>query len=527
MREGKSLWEAPVIASDDDVTLLLEQVEFSKTALRGLSERLGEMHPEMIEAVTEFEATAVDLERNARNVADQQRIDFGLKFNGGSAPVWSQEPKADASAKWLEALRTESAKIREAAPPVGITVPNPGPIKVEETPANEPRIGQPWTISDLRLSLMPIAPGTFDMGSASGGQAHERPVTRVTMSQSFWMGKTEVTQRQWQAIMGDNPSKHRGDNLPVGTVSWEMAMEFCRRLPERELAAGRLASGYVFTLPTEAQWEYVCRAGTTGDFAGDLDATGWYKQNSGKTPHEVGLKQPNAWGLHDMHGNLWEWCLDWWGEYPGGAVTDPTGPSAGKLRVRRGGAWGSSAMGSAWLPGDNCRSANRMANEPDGKFDFVGFRIALIPPATVADPATSPPSDESRQAADLAMRAESAAHGAGTQTALAKVVFFRPSKFGSALAKLKVERADVGQVGVLNNGTWFERDVPAGSMKLIITHSLMRDKAEVEFVFQPGRTYYIRCLPEGSSGMSTVPEISLVGEIDGQSAVAKLKQLLL
>ena len=236
-----------------------------------------------------------------------------------------------------------------------------------------PRIGQAWTIPDLNLTIMPIAPGTFQMGSTSGDQSVEKPSTRVTLTKPFWLGQTEVTQAQWSAVMGSSPSHFKGDNLPVEQVSWNDAVEFCRKLTEMERAAGRLPEGYAYTLPTEAQWEYSCRAGTTGDYAGNLDSVGWYSSNSGNTTHLVGQKQANAWGLHDMHGNVWEWCADWKGDYPGGGVTDPTGPPSGTYRVFRGGGWG--------FPAVYCRSACRGWFDP-GSSDrghVFGFRLALAP----------------------------------------------------------------------------------------------------------------------------------------------------
>ena len=148
-------------------------------------------------------------------------------------------------------------------------------------------------------------------------------------------------------------------------------MEYCRKLTERERVAGRLPDGYAYTLPTEAQWEYACRAGTTGAYAGDLDAMGWYDSNSNKTTQAVGQKRANGWGLYDMHGNLWEWCLDWWEYYSSGSVTDPDGPNSGTFRVYRGGSWGDTAQGA--------RSANRDWGAPDFRVTNLGFRLALAP----------------------------------------------------------------------------------------------------------------------------------------------------
>jgi formylglycine-generating enzyme required for sulfatase activity len=229
-------------------------------------------------------------------------------------------------------------------------------------------VGRPWTIPDLGLVLMPIAAGTFAMGSENG-DSDEKPLTRVTITQAYWLGKTEVTQREWSAIMGSNPSSFKGDSLPVENVSWTDAMEFCRKLTARERAAERLPEGYAYTLPTEAQWEYACRSGTTGDYAGELDAMAWYGSNSGNTTHAVGMKLANAWGSADMHGNVWEWCADWYGNYPGGSVSDPKGADSGPRRVGRGGGWG--------YPARYCRSAFRDANGPGYRYRNLGFRLAL------------------------------------------------------------------------------------------------------------------------------------------------------
>lgn len=300
-------------------------------------------------------------------------------------------------------------------------------------------------------------------------------------------------------------------------------MEFCQSLTARERAAGRLPEGYVYTLPTETQWEYAARAGTTGDHAGNLEAMAWHSGNSGGSTQPVGLKEPNAWGLHDMHGNVWEHCLDRFGPYPGGSVTDPTGPGESdvddSMRVVRGGSW--------QTPGTHARSAHRFLGEMDASARPIGFRVALAPIM-----ATSPAEAEAKRSSEAAIQAALAAAGLvetrreepAAQPTSAKLIFFRPAKFGSALAGLRIDQIPEGRMSDLGNGSWFEREVPAGPMKLRVTHTLMRDKAEVEFVFQAGRTYYIWCLPEGSSGMSTMPEISLVGEIDGQHAVARLKK---
>jgi formylglycine-generating enzyme required for sulfatase activity len=241
--------------------------------------------------------------------------------------------------------------------------------------------GQNHTVSlpnDLTLNLVWIAPGTFAMGSARDerdSEKDERPQTVVTITKGFWLGQTLVTQGQYQALMGNSPSDFTaaGPEAPVEQVSWGDATEFCRKLTEQERATGRLPPGYVYTLPTEAQWEYACRAGTTGPFyADDLSSIAWYDGNSGSTTHPVGQKEPNAWGLYDMLGNVWEWCSDLWADrLPGGEVTDPTGPDTGTLRVNRGGGWGNSAA--------HCRCAVRHGYPPSDSNSSIGFRVAVCP----------------------------------------------------------------------------------------------------------------------------------------------------
>ena len=193
----------------------------------------------------------------------------------------------------------------------------------------------------VKLQMVKIPSGSF-----------QREGNTVTLTKPFYLGKYEVTQAQWQAVMGSNPSNFKGDNLPVECISWHDAKEFCKKL--NEIYADKLPAGYQFDLPTEAQWEYACRAGTTTalnngkDLTSDwgecsnLNEVAWYTKNSGGKTHEVGQKRANAWGLYDMHGNVWEWCRDWYGAYPGISVTDPVGPSSGSDRVMRGGRWATS-----------------------------------------------------------------------------------------------------------------------------------------------------------------------------------------
>jgi formylglycine-generating enzyme required for sulfatase activity len=216
------------------------------------------------------------------------------------------------------------------------------------------------------MKFVKIPAGTFMMGS-NGLNQNEQPVHYVTISSAFYMATTTVTQKQWRAVMGNNPSYFKGANRPVENVSWDDAQEFIERMNQREPDKG-------YRLPTEAEWEYACRAGTTGECYGDLDAIAWYDGNSGGATHPVGQKQPNAWGLYDMNGNVWQWCQDWFGEnyYGSSPATDPQGPSMGPFRVFRGGAW--SFLASC------VRSANRSGFYPGGRTSLLGFRLVRTSP---------------------------------------------------------------------------------------------------------------------------------------------------
>jgi formylglycine-generating enzyme required for sulfatase activity len=234
--------------------------------------------------------------------------------------------------------------------------------------------GENRTVTDLKLELIWVAPGSFTMGSPADEPQRnkaEGPQTRVIFTQGFWLGKTEVTQAQYETVMGTNPSTFKtvGPDAPVEGVSWLDAMSFCRKLNAREAAAGRLPKGYAYTLPTEAQWEYAYRAGATGSYPGEPTALSWNVGNSGGTTHIVATKQPNAWGFFDMAGNVLEWCYDWYGDYPGGEVTDPAGPERGHYRMARGGSWRTDvSLG---------RCAARSGGS-EGRIDYtIGFRLAL------------------------------------------------------------------------------------------------------------------------------------------------------
>jgi formylglycine-generating enzyme required for sulfatase activity len=233
-----------------------------------------------------------------------------------------------------------------------------------------------------------IPPGTFRMGSPTNEldrDAWEGPQTAVTIGRGFWMGKYEVTQGEYLAVMGSNPSYftpangYGADlNRPVETVRWSDATNYCATLTQRELAAGRIATNSAYRLPTEAEWEYACRAWISdrrfiyGDDLGYTNLTNyaWYYDNYGDATHPVGQKLPNPWGLYDMHGNVYEWCQDWYGTYPSEIAVDPQGPASGSYRVIRGGNWGSLAR--------YCRSASR-DGYPEGRSFSLGFRVVLAP----------------------------------------------------------------------------------------------------------------------------------------------------
>ncbi|GHV77292.1 hypothetical protein AGMMS49942_21130 [Spirochaetia bacterium] len=236
--------------------------------------------------------------------------------------------------------------------------------------------------------MVPVEGGTFQMGGGLGGEEDERPVHRVTL-RSFSIGAYEVTQKEWIAIMGNNPSYFKGDALPVENVTWYEAVEFCNVLSRKEgLTPAYHGSGAAiicdfnangYRLPTEAEWEYAAKGGAAGaddlpfEYAGgnDADAVGWYDGNSGGMSRTVGTRLPNSLGLYDMSGNVWEWCWDRYGRYPEGDQTDPKGPagpaSPRDLRTDRGGSWNHSVQ--------FLRSANRDAYTPSYRYWLLGFRV--------------------------------------------------------------------------------------------------------------------------------------------------------
>ncbi|MFO7713332.1 formylglycine-generating enzyme family protein [Desulfosarcina sp.] len=254
--------------------------------------------------------------------------------------------------------------------------------------------------NSLGMEFVWLAPGSFDMGSPPGeaNRDDDERQHRVTLTRGFYMQTTEVTVGQWRRFTRetghrseaetdggayvwsgkewekkagtywDSPGFSQADSHPVTCVSWNDVQAFIGWLNGKGEGAYRL--------PTEAEWEYAARAGSTGRFCfGDsdsgLDPYAWHGGNSGRRTHPAGTRQPNVWGLHDMHGNGWEWCQDLYGDYPSGAVTDPAGPSSGESRVLRGGCWDERAR--------HCRSANREGLEPGARLNYFGFRLVHLP----------------------------------------------------------------------------------------------------------------------------------------------------
>lgn len=243
---------------------------------------------------------------------------------------------------------------------LAITVARPNPRGLKEATLDlGPGVG-------LELVLIPA--GSFTMGGPT-----ETPVHRVNITHPFYLGKYPVTQEQWEAVLGNNPSRFKGPNNPVESVSWNDCQGFLEKLNAKPRPGGG-----IFRLPTEAEWEYACRAETTtkycfGDDERQLGDYAWYRNNSGDNTHPVGEKEPNAWGLYDMHGNVCESCADWYdgGYYVGSPTDDPTGPLRGSVRVYRGGGWRDFPR--------LCRSAYRGGRTPDVRIDSMGFRLARVP----------------------------------------------------------------------------------------------------------------------------------------------------
>ena len=247
-------------------------------------------------------------------------------------------------------------------------------------------VGQNRFDNQLQMTLHWVG-GAFRMGSpeSEAGRFHDEDAVDVTVS-AFWIGAFEVSQAQYEALMGTNPSKRTGPSLPVVDVNWRAATRFCEQLSEKETEAGRLAAGWEYRLPTEAQWECACRAGTTTRFSFGDDETlaedyVWHLRNSGGRSQGIGVKKPNAWGIYDMHGNVAEWCRDTYEhDLPGG--TDPEIRKRGSSKVYRGGSTDGNLK--------DCRSASRNSHSDAQSSASIGFRVVLTRPAGAPKRSTEP-----------------------------------------------------------------------------------------------------------------------------------------
>lgn len=336
---------------------------------------------------------APDSRRSRHEPAEYNKLNLaGTDFSftrGVPVAVSVVEPDPAMSEAEIERRAKEMAEtlvaeaMKKQATPVVPSTPEPRPstpapmVKADPAPAPAPapafpadrgmegsRAGEVREFGGIEMVWCP--PGEFLMGSVDQQTQH-----RVTLTKGFWLAKTEMTQMQWESLMPSNPSEAKGKYMPVETVSWVDVQAWLVRMnvehPE--------SAGWKWDLPTEAQWEYACRAGTNTAFAGTnvIDEMGWYDENAGGKPSTVGTKLANAWGLHDMHGNVWEWCRDWFGDYESGSVTDPEGAVKGSGRVRRGGSWRNSAAA--------CLSSYRDRFTPESRdYGCLGFRPALVPP---------------------------------------------------------------------------------------------------------------------------------------------------
>ncbi|MDO5580669.1 MAG: SUMF1/EgtB/PvdO family nonheme iron enzyme [Planctomycetia bacterium] len=265
-------------------------------------------------------------------------------------------PKTEPEVKMDPKLEPEVAKKAPPPTPKLITSTSNRSTKSEGSYAGEKKT---ITIKGIDYTFAWCPPGSFEMGE------YRFEKHNVRISKGFWMLEHEVTQEMYESLMGKNPSDFKGANLPVEYVTWNDAKEFCEKLSG--------LSGYKCYLPTEAQWEYACRAGTIEEYggSGDLDEMGWYRDNSGKRTHEVKTKKANEWGLYDMHGNVFEWCSDWYDKdyYKNSPTTDPQGPESDSGRVFRGGSWYDDA--------GSCRSFYRFCIDPEFWIRYLGFRFAL------------------------------------------------------------------------------------------------------------------------------------------------------
>ncbi|MDP2844828.1 MAG: SUMF1/EgtB/PvdO family nonheme iron enzyme, partial [Candidatus Methanoperedens sp.] len=343
--------------------------------------------------------TPIDITSSLTLVADKKSLKIGETWDVGRGyiiKVNSIDRKANPLQVWLTIFKNGNVVGDNIVASLGEEVMSPSGYRysnaaeysflIIRTKIAEINIGPPDSVTltdtyikstdftnSIGMEFVSIPAGEFDMGSPlndKDGNYYERPVHRVNIGKAFYMGKFEVTQKQWREVMGSNPSYFKGDNLPVELVSWNDVQEFIKKLNETE-------DGSKYRLPTEAEWEYAARAGTTtrysfGDNESELGGYAWYNANSGSKTHEVGQKKPNPWGLYDMHGNVYEWVQDYWhGDY-NGAPTDGSSwvSGGGSDRVARGCSW--------FYADSTCRSAIRFRPPTGFSDDNLGFRLLRI-----------------------------------------------------------------------------------------------------------------------------------------------------
>ena len=283
-------------------------------------------------------------------------------------PVTRSSTKPKAKPKTEQAAKPTPAKKKTNQPAKPNNGQRSNAASTSASSSHQTILSQTFTANGVSFDMMYVKGGTFTMGGTSeqGSDAcdDEKPTHRVTLS-TYYIGKYEVTQALWKAVMGNNPSNWKGDNLPVEKVSWNDCQDFIRKL--------NALTGKNFRLPTEAEWEFAARGGNNSrgyKYAGsnNIGDVAWYGGNSGSKTHAVGTKSPNELGIYDMSGNVWEWCQDWKGSYSSASQTNPTGASSGSYRVLRGGSW----FYYAW----RCRSSHRNGGTP-GYRDGNGIRLVL------------------------------------------------------------------------------------------------------------------------------------------------------
>lgn len=385
-RKKKSSWSKPLLVSG----LLVISVVISIALLKALQEDTEVAQAPRRPAI-QSEETSQDpttkkpsVNRRQATTSANPEVDDTSSQSSDANSAQAFAPAATTSSD-SDQLPPTAPQFQNGTPPPAVAPFNPEEAKQHQQ-AWADYLGVPVECTNsIGMKLRLVPPGTFMMGSEDG-EEDERPEHQVELKEPFYAGIYEVTQTQFLKVTGANPSKFKGVSNPVESVTWNEAVEFCRLLSSlpKEKAAGRN-----YRLPTEAQWEYACRAGTTtrynfGDDERQLDVYAWYGLNSNRTTHPVGEKLPNTFGLYDVHGNVWEWCHDWYADYPSGSATNPTGPSSGSRRVYRGSSWDGDPK--------DCNSWNRREFRAIDGNEYLGFRVV----ADINSPANAdskPPKD--------------------------------------------------------------------------------------------------------------------------------------